>query len=108
PLIVLVFGQFSNVAILANLLVLPLVPLAMLLTFIAGSVSLVIPALAAVAGLPAWLLLGYMTRVTSYLGNVPWAQTTLEISPLLIFFYYGVLMVVCGYVWKASRFSFIK
>jgi competence protein ComEC len=36
PLILASFGQFSNVSIIANLLVLPLVPIAMLLTFIAG------------------------------------------------------------------------
>src|SRR5690606_12824753 len=68
PLIIMAFGQFSNIAILANILVLPLVPVAMLLTFLAGSVSLLIPAIAIIAGLPAVFVLGYMTRLTSYLG----------------------------------------
>jgi len=36
PILIGAFGQFSNVAVIANLLVLPFVPLAMLLTFIAG------------------------------------------------------------------------
>lgn len=108
PLIVLVFGQFSNVAVIANLLVLPLVPLAMLLTFIAGSISLVIPALAAIGGLPAFLVLAYMTKVTLYLGTVSWAQTTLEIQWHVATFYYFVLVGLCWYMWRKTKFSFIR
>src|SRR5690606_35091505 len=89
PLITLVFVQFSNVAILANLLVLPLIPLAMLLTFVAGSVSLAIPVLAVAAGFPALVVLGYMTKVTLFLGGAAWAQTTLEVSPYMLLLYYG-------------------
>lgn len=107
PLIILAFGQFSNVAILANLLVLPLVPLAMLLTFMAGIIALSVPALAALVGLPATLVLGYVTRVTTYLGSLPWAQTTLEIAPVGIVLYYGVLCAVCGYIWHTTRFRFL-
>lgn len=108
PLIVLAFGQFSNVAILANLLVLPLIPLAMLLTFIAGGVTLLVPALAGVVGFPATLLLGYMTKVAIYLGNVPWAQTTLEITPATLLVYYVALIAFCGYIWRKTQFNFIK
>jgi len=106
PLIVLAFGEFSNVAILANILVLPFVPLAMLLTFIAGSVALIVPALAAVAGFPAFLLLKYMTKVTLYLGNVPWAQTELALPPYLLIAYYAALIAICGLMWRKTRFNF--
>lgn len=108
PLIILAFGQFSNVAILANLLVLPLIPLAMILTFIAGSVALLLPATASIVGLPALLVLGYMTRVASYLGDVSWAQTTVEITPYLATVYYIGLVLVCGYIWQRTKFSFME
>lgn len=108
PLIVLAFGQFSNVAILANLLVLPLVPLAMLLTFAAGSVALFLPMLATLAGLPALLVLGYMTKVTLYLGNVSWAQTELTVPVYFVLLYYAVLIAFCGYMWRKTRFNFME
>ena len=108
PLIVLAFGQFSNVAILANMLVLPLIPLAMVLTFAAGLLTLVVPALAQVAGFPASLLLGYMTKVTMLLGDMSWAQTTLEVSWYFVPVYYVTLLVLCGYMWRKTRYDFME
>lgn len=107
PLIVLAFGQFSNVAILANLLVLPLVPLAMLLTFIAGTVTLAVPAIVTIAGLPATLLLSYMTGTAIYLGNVPWAQTEVEAGFSFVLTFYACLVLICGYMWHKTRFNFM-
>jgi competence protein ComEC len=103
PLIVLAFGQFSNVAILANLLVLPLVPLAMLLTFIAGLGALLVPAATTLIGLPAYTVLGYTTHVVDYLGSLSWAQTTLTITPLVLASYYILLISLCGYMSYRSR-----
>lgn len=108
PLVVLVFGQFSNVAIIANLLVLPLVPLAMLLTFFAGAVALIVPAVASIAGLPATLVLGYMTKVTMYLGNVPWAETTLSIGPFVLTVYYVMLILLCAFILKKTQYNFVR
>lgn len=108
PLIIVAFGQISNVAILANMLVLPLIPLAMLLTFIAGVVTIALPPLAAVAGFPAGLLLGYMTKVTTFLGNMSWAQTDIEAVWYFLPLYYGVLILICGYIWRKTRFDFME
>jgi len=105
PIILLAFGMLSNIAIPANLLVVPLVPLAMLLTFIAGIAGLVVPAIASWVGLPATWLLEYMITTTQYLANLPWAQTKLVapwwISPA----YYVVLAGICVYVWRVTKFS---
>jgi competence protein ComEC len=108
PLIALAFGQFSNIAILANMLVLPLVPLAMLLTFVAGSVAFVLPGVASLVGLPASFLLGYMTKVTTYLGSVSWAQTEIALTPLAVTAYYAVLVGICGYAWWKTQFKFME
>ncbi len=107
PLIVLVFGEFSNVAILANILVLPLVPLAMILTFAAGIGALLMPQLASFIGLPAQAVLGYTTHVADYLGSLAWAQTTLTITPLVFAGYYILLVGFCGYMWYGTRYNFI-
>ncbi len=98
PILVLAFGQFSNVALIANVLILPLVPLAMLLTFIAGIGALAFPTIATVIGLPAYGLLHYMTTVAMYVANLPWAQTLLTINGWWVGAYYAVLISVCIYL----------
>jgi len=105
PILILAFGQFSNVAVIANLLVLPLVPLAMLLTFIAGIGTLVVPSFAWVAGLPAQYLLFYMTSVTEYLAGLPWAQMELEIAGWMAVLAYAVIVAACIYAWRVTRYD---
>lgn len=108
PLIIVAFGQFSNVAIAANMLVLPFIPLAMLLTFIAGAVTLVVPALAAIVGFPAFLLLSYMTKVTIFLGGVSWAQTEVDAGWYFVLLYYSALLTACAYIWRKTHFNFME
>jgi competence protein ComEC len=105
PILVLAFGQFSNIAVIANLLVLPLVPLAMLLTFIGGVAGLIVPAMAPIVGLPADWLLGYMIQVAEYLSHLSWAQTQLTIDGWIVVVCYGVLAAGCVYVWRVTKFN---
>lgn len=105
PILVLAFGQFSNVAIIANLLVLPFVPLAMLLTFAAGIGGMVHPQLAAVIGLPAQWTLEYMVRVVEYFAGLSWAQTTLTIQPWMAWGAYAIIVGVCFYLYRATKYD---
>lgn len=105
PILVLAFGQFSNVAVLANLLVLPLVPLAMVLTFVAGVGSLLMPAFAPIVGAPASWLLNYMTIVAEQLAHLPWAQSELGINAWHVAGMYAVLVGVCIYIWRRTKFN---
>src|SRR5581483_4964968 len=57
PLILMTFSQLSIVALIANLLVVPLVPLAMLLSTVAGAAGFITPQIAGWLALPARLLL---------------------------------------------------
>lgn len=104
PILVLAFGQFSNVAIIANMLILPLVPLAMLLTFITGIGALIAPAFAMYIGVPVSYLLQYMTSLASYLAGLPWAQSDLIISPLVVTAYYGMLVASCIYIGRKTKY----
>jgi competence protein ComEC len=105
PILIVAFGQFSNVAIIANILILPLVPVAMLLTFIAGIGALLLPAFATAVGLPAQWLLQYMTAVAEYVAGLPWAQTEVNISPIIAYSFYVVLVGTCLYMWRKTKFS---
>ncbi len=105
PILIVAFGQISNVAILANMLVLPLVPLAMLLTFIAGVIAAIIPVLAQLAGAPAELVLGYMVFVVYFIADVPWAIAEVQIP-----WWGGVIMysfTACGvwWMWRKTKYN---
>ena len=105
PILIMSFGQLSNVAIISNLLVLPLVPLAMLLTFIAGIGSLVVPAIAVSIAMPATWLLMYMVKVTEYLASLPWAMSIVSISWWAVAACYIVIAGICIYMWRVTKFN---
>ena len=105
PIIIAAFGQLSNVAIVANLLVLPLVPIAMLLTFIAGIGSLVFPPVAVLIGLPATWLLHYMVTVTEYLASLPWVTSTVNLTWWGVVICYVVIVGVCLYMWRVTKYN---
>lgn len=105
PILMYSFGQLSNVALIANLLVLPLVPLAMLLTFIAGIGALALPAFAVLIGLPASWLLGYMINTANYLADIPWAVSEVEFSLTGVIVSYVVLLTVCIVLSRVTRYD---
>ena len=105
PILIFAFGQFSNVSVIANLLILPFVPLAMLLTFIAGVGGLIVPAIADALGAPAQWLLQYMTSVAQYVSHLPWAQTKLEMSGWIVGLAYVAIAAVCVYIWRKTKFN---
>ena len=105
PILILAFGQFSNIAIISNLLILPFVPLAMLLTFVAGIGVLIAPGFASIVGTPASLLLQYMTATTQYLASLPWALSQVTITTIVAIGMYVAIMFFCIYMWRKTRFD---
>lgn len=105
PIIALNFGVVSNVAIIANLLVVPLVPLAMLLTFVSGVLSLLgVPA--DLIALPTEWLLTYMTSVATYLSELSWAQGELSLPWYGWVAYLFVVTLACLWMWRVTRLDF--
>lgn len=105
PILILAFGQISNVAIIANLLVLPLVPLAMLLTFIAGVGSLLLPAIGWLIAVPSTWLLKYMIGVTEYLASLPWVISKVELKWWGVAICYIAIIGACFYMWRVTKFN---
>ena len=105
PIIILAFGSTSLVAPVANMLILPLVPLAMLLTFVAGVGGLVVPMSAAIVGAPAQLVLQYMTTTAQYMGSVPWAVWSVEITAIFAVTLYVGIVVGCVYIKHATKYD---
>ena len=95
PLLLYATGNLSFVAVPANLLVLPIIPLTMLFSFIAGLVGMVAPLAAPMVGIPAYALLSYMIEVARRAGEFPLSATTLDAFPFWIVL---VLYVVLFFV----------
>ncbi len=81
PLLLYSNGIFSLVALPANILVLPVVPFAMAASFLAAVAGFVAPAAAPVAGLPAYVLLSYITDVVHGASRLPLAAFAFPAFP---------------------------
>lgn len=105
PILIAGFGQISNVAIISNILILPFVPIAMLLTFIAGIGSFILPFLALLIGLPATWLLHYMINVADVLSGLPWAVSNVRFGWPEMLICYLVIFFVCFYMWRITKYN---
>jgi competence protein ComEC len=103
PLLVMAFGMMSNVALLANVLILPLVPLAMLLVFLAG-IFATVPLLGAVIAAPTTWLLSYMVWVAEWLAGQSWAQMEVNISWWIVAFVYALLSLAVWWMVRATGY----
>ncbi len=106
PIIILTFGQISTVAILTNILVVPLIPLAMLLTFMIGIANVGLPWFASLLAIPTVWLLGYMIHVAIGFAQQPWALVEVHFGVLSLITYYLVLLGVGYYLWRRTRYNF--
>ena len=104
PLILLTFGVLSNVALIANVLILPFVPLAMLLTFLVG-IFAGVPFLADILAMPTTWLLSYMTHVADWLASQSWAQTEISIGWLGVLVMYAVIALATWYMWRQTKLN---
>lgn len=105
PILLFAFGKFSVYALLANMLVLPFVPLAMLLTFISGIAGLVTP-FGQWIGWPAYMLLRYMTWIVEQIAGLPHAQKDLSITLLQLALCYLGLFLITIFLWRRTRLKF--
>lgn len=73
PYVLCIFGQVSLVSLPANVLVVPLIPLAMVLGLVAGLAGMVMPLIAGWFAWPANLLLTYVLDVVAIFDRIPHA-----------------------------------
>jgi competence protein ComEC len=108
PIILLAFHQYSQYALLANILVVPLVPFMMALTFFSGIAGLITPGVAGLVGAPATFLLNYSVSIISFIANLPNAKTDITFSPNLLVVSYIFVIFIIGFLMRKTRHSFRK
>lgn len=83
PLLLYQIGELSLVAVLVNLLVLPMVPLAMLLVALVGFTAFISGSMATVLSVPAYYSLTYINNTALFFASFPLASVTI---PVFAFF----------------------
>lgn len=97
PYVLYTFGEMSHVSLLANMVVVTVIPLAMLLSFIAGLAGTFLWPLAGWLSWPAELLLMYMLDVSHLLADLPHAfQTGVHVSLPGLVLLYGTIALMVG------------
>ena len=105
PIIASGFGVISNVAVIANVLVVPLVPFAMLLTFISGIWTIIgLPFVWLIATPTSWLLT-YMTSVATFVSELSWAQSELQLELWVWGAYILVVALACVWMTRATKYD---
>ncbi len=91
PLLLYDFGYLAVYTLPTNLLVLPLVPLAMMLAFATAIGGLVVPLLGALVGQTAWLIAAIQLSIIRFFASLPYATIEIRIStPMLFAAYTGI------------------
>jgi len=98
PILLYSTGIFSVVALPANILILPLIPLTMLMIFITGILGFISPGLAAPFAYFTHLLLFYILRVIHFFASLPFASITITSFPLILTIILYIL--IAWWVWR--------
>jgi len=99
PLLVINFGQLSLIAPLANILVLPVIPLTMLVGFLGAASGIIFGWLGQIFGWVSWLFLTYEIKIIELLAKIPLAAVNFKWTWLGGGIYYAVL------IWLIWRFN---
>lgn len=106
PIIAFSFGTIAVFALPANLLVLPLVPLAMILVFISGLGVVITPGIAPIIGSIAQVLLNYMTSVINWFVKFPNASIEISFNEAMLVISYVVIVCVALMLQIITRHNF--
>lgn len=102
PITMVVFGYIPIFALLANILVAPIIPFAMGATFMAGLVGWFLP-VASIVAAPASIVIGYVIAVVEKFSGIPGARWELAVSPVFAIGWYGLIALWLGLFWRFRR-----
>jgi competence protein ComEC len=104
PLIIFIFGDLAVLSVVANVVVVPLIPLAMILTFVAG----VIGPLCAYAAWPAIWVLGYICQLVHLMAQVSWASVPFQIGLPIFVAAYSAIVAAGMLLWRKTKHDYLE
>lgn len=103
PILLYIFRSISVISLLANLLVVPLIPFVMLATAVTGLYGMVGPfMLGGILVLPARIMLGYIVEITESLSKIPFAIIEIRASALQTALLCLLIIILTLLLYKAS------
>lgn len=102
PIIIVSFGYLPVLALLANVLVAPVIPAAMFFTFVAGVTGWIAPWLNLLA-YPASIVIAYVVAIVEKLSSVDWARVPVAVSASFALAWYAVLSGLCATIWRHRK-----
>ncbi|HEX8390501.1 MAG TPA: ComEC/Rec2 family competence protein [Candidatus Saccharimonadales bacterium] len=106
PLVAISFGTIPVFALLANVLVAPFIPAAMVLTALTGVTGWLNETIGSLVGMPTTVLIAYMIAVVQWLAELPSAQVELDLGLLAVVGWYGVLGLLAIIAWRRTGYDF--
>jgi competence protein ComEC len=101
PLLLYHIGEISLIAVIVNLLVLPMVPVAMLLTFLAGVIGFISVTLGSLVGFLASISLEYILYIANVFGSLPFASV--GVPKFSIYGVIGMYIILASCYWYLDR-----
>lgn len=109
PVIMINFKRLSLISPVANVMVVPFIPFAMLFGFVSVILSYLSFNLGFILMLPAWLCLKYIIKVTEILANLPFASyeaNWFSVFHFIGYYLFCILFAYFIYPYFRNRFSF--
>lgn len=100
PLIVYTFGRVSLIAPVANILILPVIPLTMAVGSVAVLAGLIYHGFGQIIGWLAWFLLSYIIKTAEILGSIRLASV--EVSGVHGIFLVIFYLLISWFIWHKS------
>lgn len=100
PLILFIFNESSHAVLVANLLVVPLIPLGMITTFVAGLAGMFVPAIVGWFAWPSRMILTYMLDVASLVARIPNMRFEVSIGVGTMLGMYSLIALITLLWWQ--------
>jgi competence protein ComEC len=95
PLIIMLFGRFSLIAPLANILIAPVIPLAMLFGAAGTLLSFISFPLGQLVSYLGWACLEWIITVAHMCNAIPFASINMHIPAWVLLPYYLLILTIC-------------
>jgi competence protein ComEC len=102
PLLLFYFNKFSIVSLPTNILVLPMVPLAMLLGLISGILGMILPILGQIGGYFAWFVTSIQLFIVKLFAKPSWASLSVGF-PL-----YALIATYIVIIYFAFKLNYVR
>ena len=101
PYLIYRIGEISLIGVVANILVLPLIPLGMLFGFFTGVAGFIYGPLASALSVPSYLILSAISNIAQALSNIPFASIVILNLPNYMYaLFFLIVFLITGIIFK--------